>query len=359
MSLKDIEKLKERVDKDPNSKLFVPLAEEYKKEGMLDEAINVLLGGIERQPGYMSARVSLGKIYLEKGMMNEARSEFESVIKSIPDNLYAHKKLAEIYRDLGEIGLSIRSYKTVLNLNALDDDAIYKLRELEGEEELAEAGSSPELEEETDISDTSIFQEALSDAGPEEVGIEAVPEKSLPPHDEEELSAFKDSIFGEKSPASSGLQEAGSGVDEEEEEAIEIIEDDETVEEVSFEDISEAVVTEVPRFVDVPVELNTGAAASTYREEEKSESVSPVPTAGGGGLEEADACIAEGNYLGAISLYRNMLSSDPGNKSVLQRMGELKVLLKLMGKDKETLIARLDEFLEGIQKRRDEFHGSS
>src|SRR5512135_822178 len=124
MSLKDIAKLKERVDKDPNSKLFVPLAEEYRKEGMLDEAIAVLLSGIERQPGYMSARVSLGKIYLEKGMMNEARAEFESVIKSIPDNLYAHKKLAEIYRDLGEKGLSLRSYKTVLNLNALDDDAI-------------------------------------------------------------------------------------------------------------------------------------------------------------------------------------------------------------------------------------------
>ena len=75
MSLKDIEKLKERVDKDPNSKLFVPLAEEYKKEGMIEEAISVLLNGIERQPGYMSARVSLGKIYLEKGMMKEARSD--------------------------------------------------------------------------------------------------------------------------------------------------------------------------------------------------------------------------------------------------------------------------------------------
>src|SRR5512135_2069932 len=102
MSLKDIAKLKERVDKDPNSKLFVPLAEEYRKEGMLDEAIGVLLSGIEKQPGYMSARVSLGKIYLEKEMLPEALSEFEQVIKSIPDNLYAHKKLAEIYRATGQ-----------------------------------------------------------------------------------------------------------------------------------------------------------------------------------------------------------------------------------------------------------------
>ena len=103
MSSKDIEKLKERVDKDPNSKLFVPLAEEYRKEGLVEEAIKVLQDGLERQPGYMSARVALGKIYLEKGMPQEARGEFENVIKAIPDNLYAHKKLAEIYRDTGPI----------------------------------------------------------------------------------------------------------------------------------------------------------------------------------------------------------------------------------------------------------------
>ena len=355
MSLKDIEKLKERVDRDPNSKLFVPLAEEYKKEGMLDEAITVLLSGIERQPGYMSARVSLGKIYLEKGMMNEARAEFESVVKSIPDNLYAHKKLAEIYRDLGEKGLSLRSYKTVLNLNALDDDAISNLKDLEGEEELAQAGAAPELKEEPATAEASMFQEKPTDAGPGEAGVKAVPEASLPPHNEDELSAFKDSIFGDKSPAAE-LHEAGSSA--EKEEAIEIAEDDAAAEEVSFEDVSKAVVTEVPRFADAPLGLNTGAAAM-YKEEEKAASVSPAPPAEGGGLQDADVCIAEGNYLGAVNLYRNMLSSDPRNKTVLQRMEELKGLLKLMGKDKETLVARLDEFLGGIQKRRDEFHGSS
>ncbi|MEK7789333.1 MAG: hypothetical protein AAB283_05390, partial [Planctomycetota bacterium] len=61
MALEDIEKLKEKLKKDPNSKLFVPLAEEYRKKGMLDEAISVLMTGITSQPGYTSARVSLGK----------------------------------------------------------------------------------------------------------------------------------------------------------------------------------------------------------------------------------------------------------------------------------------------------------
>ena len=101
MALEDIDKLKEKVKKDPNSKLFVPLAEEYRKTGMLDEAISVLMAGITSQPGYTSARVSLGKIYLEKKMAPAAKEEFEKVISAIPDNLFAHKKLAEIYRDSG------------------------------------------------------------------------------------------------------------------------------------------------------------------------------------------------------------------------------------------------------------------
>ena len=91
MALEDIEKLKEKVKKDPNSKLFVPLAEEYRKTGKLDEAISVLMAGITSQPGYTSARVSLGKIYLEKKMAPAAKEEFEKVISAIPENLFAHK----------------------------------------------------------------------------------------------------------------------------------------------------------------------------------------------------------------------------------------------------------------------------
>ena len=111
MAIEDIERLKEKLDKDPNSKLFVPLAEEYKKAGMLDEAIDVLTKGLESQPAYLSARVSLGKIYIEKGMLDEARTEFEKVISVIPDNLYAHKKLAEIYKDRGQKEEAIKEFK--------------------------------------------------------------------------------------------------------------------------------------------------------------------------------------------------------------------------------------------------------
>jgi hypothetical protein len=43
----------------------------------------------------------------------------------------------------------------------------------------------------------------------------------------------------------------------------------------------------------------------------------------------------------------------------MQRIEELRALLKLLGKDKEELIAKLDSLLAGIRKRRDEFLGST
>jgi hypothetical protein len=72
-------------------------------------------------------------------------------------------------------------------------------------------------------------------------------------------------------------------------------------------------------------------------------------------IAEGDRFVAEGKFYEAMSAYRKSLASAPGNKKVLQRVEELRALLKLMGKDKEVLIAQLDAFLEGINKRRDEF----
>jgi tetratricopeptide (TPR) repeat protein len=368
MSLKDIEKLKERVDKDPNSKLFVPLAEEYRKEGMLDEAIGVLTSGIERQPGYMSARVSLGKIFLEKGMTNEARSEFENVIKSIPDNLYAHKKLAEIYRELGQKEMSIQSYKTVLKLNAMDEDALSTLRELE-EEEMLGIGEAAEAHEESSAESVPVAGEVAT----EEVGGEPLPAESqneerrqvpeTPAIDAEDLTAFKNSIFGDKASVD-GLEvavevpyETVDPGEEELEELVEVVEDQAGAsdDELSFAGVN--VADEEP-YASVFAGNEPGGGRAVGQPETAAQ-VSLEKAGVAHKAEDADRFIAEGNYLQAMHVYRSILSSDPDNRTTLQRVEELRALLKLMGKDKETLISNLNAFLEGVRKRRNEFYGST
>ena len=106
--------------KDNTGKSFIPIAEEYIKSGMLDDAIAVLKEGLERYPNYLGARVSLGKAYLEKGMISEAMKEFENVVQVSPDNLFAHRKLAMIYKEAGRIDDAVKACETVLVFSPKD-----------------------------------------------------------------------------------------------------------------------------------------------------------------------------------------------------------------------------------------------
>lgn len=381
MALKDVEKLKEKVSKDPNSRLFVPLAEEYRKEGMTEDAIDVLRAGLERQPGYMSARVALGKIYLEKGMQAEAREEFENVVKSIPDNLYAQKKLAEIYRDAGEKDLAIKSYRAVLKLNSMDEEAMFNLHDLEkngGEADAPEvqnvAEAAAAVDAETGAGDAIFDDFVVADSSHEEVQAEPVPA-------EEELDAFRDSIFAEKeektggdgAPPQSGIQgiwdkqfEVVSGVSAEP--AHEIAEEVPDAEESAEDPSGKAVfgkahyeqIKEDFKMAPAPEEIKSEPLVSSpEKKSELSSSGAPASIDIEKVTAEADVLISRGDYAGALGIYRNVLSSNPGEKRILQRADELRALLKLTGRDKNTLIAQLNSFLEGIMKRRNGLPGNS
>lgn len=111
-------------------RFFIPIAEEYIKSGMFDEAIAVLKEGLQAYPNYLGARVSLGRAYLEKGMIQEAMKEFEHVVQVSPDNLFAHKKLVSIYKDLGRIDDAIKACETLLVFSPKDKEAAALLSNL-------------------------------------------------------------------------------------------------------------------------------------------------------------------------------------------------------------------------------------
>jgi tetratricopeptide (TPR) repeat protein len=382
MSIKEIEKLREKVEKDQNSKLFVPLAEEYRKVGMLDEATEVLQKGLQRQPGYMSAKVSLGKIYLEKGQREEARVEFEDVIKSIPDNLFAHKKLAEIYRDTGSKDLAIKAFRKVLKLNPMDEETLSNLRDLEGASTEQQAGG---------IQDVSTQPEEEPVSAEEENPFESMvlednsqkQEESQPEESGEDLDAFKKSLFGADAEVVEEIPEDARAVETDSTKAGEITEDveegwsfgeAENAQEIETgeEDVTE--VEDIPE--DADKELSFGEMADVLKTEvletdEKPETVekfspevysavgSISPTDNSELLKTADRFISEGKYLAAINSYQQIIAAAPEDKKTLQRIEELRSLLKLMGKDKEVLISKLNAFLSAIKKRGDEFSGSS
>lgn len=108
-----IKRLKERLRQNPDSKVFLSLAEELRKKDMMDEAIAVLIGGIKKQPDFIGARLTLGRWYLLSDMLSEAQKEYSEVIKRSPDNIFASKGLQEINKRLGYQSNGVSEYGSI------------------------------------------------------------------------------------------------------------------------------------------------------------------------------------------------------------------------------------------------------
>ena len=53
--------LRERWERDRSSRIFLQLAEEYRRRGLHAEALEVLQTGLAAHPGYLAAQVALGR----------------------------------------------------------------------------------------------------------------------------------------------------------------------------------------------------------------------------------------------------------------------------------------------------------
>src|SRR5688500_11871188 len=99
-----IEELRRRVQKDPASIAFAQLAEELRRAGEYQESADSCRAGLEIHPGYLSARVTLGRALVELGQIDEAQAELTRVLESAPENLAAIRGLAEIHHRRGDLG---------------------------------------------------------------------------------------------------------------------------------------------------------------------------------------------------------------------------------------------------------------
>src|SRR4051812_27667516 len=109
-----IDDLRRRVQKDPASIAFAQLAEECRRAREYQEAVDICRAGLSIHPGYLSARVTLGRALLELGHLDEAQTELTVVLQSAPDNLAAIRGLAEIHHRRGDLPAALVQYRAAL-----------------------------------------------------------------------------------------------------------------------------------------------------------------------------------------------------------------------------------------------------
>jgi len=127
-----IDRLATAFAKDPRSKAFLPLADEYIKAGMWQEAAAVLEDGLAIHPTFITAMAALGRVYDQLGQPEKAKAILEQVIAHSPDNLRAHRILAKLFTAEHQGEAALRSCRAILSANPNDEEALSIQRRLTG-----------------------------------------------------------------------------------------------------------------------------------------------------------------------------------------------------------------------------------
>ncbi|MEK6725303.1 MAG: tetratricopeptide repeat protein [Deltaproteobacteria bacterium] len=270
------------LSKDPGSMVFAPLAEAYRKAGMLDEAIATARDGLKLRPDYVSGMVALGRAYFEKGLLAEARENLEKVLIIAPDNIIAAGILEEIKSKWSVVRGQGPEKPEPVTPDLEPDKAVSQESEV-GSQKIDE----PEIEELTELEEFIELEEVdaeekSGDFQVEEISFEA-PEPGLGlakevKETEEEKTAEDIGIWGEE--AASELE-------------------------------AEPAISEV---IEPEAQLR-----SPEVEEKEARSRKEITTE-----TIADLYIKQGYFDKAIDIYQTLYDADPGNDDIKRKLDELK-----------------------------------
>jgi tetratricopeptide (TPR) repeat protein len=118
-------------DTDPDSKVFAPLAEAYRKLGKIDNAFKICRRGIAKHPNFASGHVAMSRIYIDQQRNNEALEHLKKAISLAPENILAHSLMADLWLELRKPKEALKSFKMVLLLNPKDSHAQKSVEKLE------------------------------------------------------------------------------------------------------------------------------------------------------------------------------------------------------------------------------------
>ena len=163
---------------------FAQLAEELRRDGANDEAVEVCRAGLAHHPNYLTARVTLGRALVELDRLDEAFTELTAVLDAAPGNLPAIRALAEIYQRRGLMSEALVHYRRALQLAQHDVDLEHTVGQIQRQVEPAAGTPSAPAHPPIAIEDIFDFDSLVAQLGsasppPEPIGPHAAPVPSV------------------------------------------------------------------------------------------------------------------------------------------------------------------------------------
>lgn len=167
IAISSIDEYKKLLSQNPQSQIFVLLAEGLREHGKLQEALSISKSGVQKHPKLPSGLVVHSRILIELKQFDDA---FPFLIKAkdlAPENILVHQLLGEVYIQKKEPKSALSSFKRVLFLNPLSERAQKIISKLE-------SLTADEYEDEVfQIQPVQVIRDQMRNALPQ------VPEKAL------------------------------------------------------------------------------------------------------------------------------------------------------------------------------------
>lgn len=202
-----LESLRTRWESDKGSRVFLQLADEYRRLGRAEDAVAVLEEGLTENPRYPAAQVALGRCRLELGRADAAAETLERVVENDPTQMVAYRLLVDAYVAQGKPEEARQSLRVYSLLNDADPD-IAELRrrigQLEREDRTGGTAGSlpaepetpedrlPPLPSEEELEQFPELEEAVAAPDP---GVDPFPDLEPAPAPREG-AAPEDDVFG-------------------------------------------------------------------------------------------------------------------------------------------------------------------
>lgn len=132
-TLSRLDELKRALTRDPSSRQFLALADEYRRQGQVDDAIVTLQRGLEQSPEAVAGHVALGRLLQHQGRIEESLSSYHAALRLDPQNLVALRHAADLYLSTGDKVEAIKKLKLFRGLNPGDREVNELIRQLDAE----------------------------------------------------------------------------------------------------------------------------------------------------------------------------------------------------------------------------------